>query len=89
MQEVAPVALSLLVTEPAAHATQLVMDAVLYVPALHAVQVVPRGAVSVLVTLPWAQTVQPPVPGKEYSPALQAEQDVWPLRLLVPSPAGQ
>jgi hypothetical protein len=63
VQEVAPVSLSLLVTEPAAHATQLVMDAVLYVPALQAVHVVALGLLSVSVTLPSAQTVQPPVPG--------------------------
>ena len=76
-------------TEPAAHAAQLVMDAVLYVPGLQAVQVVAPGLLSMSVTLPCSQTVQPPVPGKEYSPAVQAEQDVCPVSLLVPSPAGQ
>ena len=37
VHELAPVLMSLSVTDPGAHAMQLVVDAVLYFPAVHAV----------------------------------------------------
>ena len=52
VHELAPVLLSLLVTDPGAHAMQLVVDAVLYFPALHPVHEVAPGLLSVLVNEP-------------------------------------
>ena len=58
MHELAPVSLSLSVTDPGEHATQLVVDAVLYCPALHAVQEVAPVPVSLSVMDPGAHATQ-------------------------------
>ena len=58
MQAVAPGALSVLVTDPAAQATQLVVDAVLYLPALQAVHELAPVAPSLSVTEPAPQATQ-------------------------------
>ena len=58
VQELAPGLLSLSVTEPGAHAIQLVVDAVLYVPALHEVQELAPGLLSLSVTEPAAHAMQ-------------------------------
>jgi hypothetical protein len=50
--------LSVLVNEPAEHMTQLVVDAVLYFPALHAVHDVAPVPMSLLVTEPGAHATQ-------------------------------
>ena len=50
--------LSLSVTDPAAHAMQLVVDAVLYLPALHAVHELAPVLLSLFVTDPAAHVTQ-------------------------------
>ena len=52
VHELAPVLLSLSVIEPGAHATQLVVEAVLYLPAVHAVHDVAPVSMSLSVTEP-------------------------------------
>ena len=58
VHELAPGWLSLSVTDPGAHAMQLVVDAVLYLPALHAVHDVAPVPMSVLVTEPGEHAMQ-------------------------------
>ncbi len=58
VHELAPVLLSLSVTDPAAHAMQLVVDAVLYFPALHEVHEVAPVLLSLSVTEPAAHAMQ-------------------------------
>ena len=58
VHELAPVALSLSVTDPAAHAMQLVVDAVLYFPALQAVHELAPVLLSLSVTDPAAHAMQ-------------------------------
>ena len=58
VHELAPGLLSLSVIDPAAHATQLVVDAVLYFPALHAVHDVAPVPMSLLVTDPGEHAMQ-------------------------------
>ena len=58
MHELAPGMLSLLVTDPGPHSTQLVVEAVLYFPALHAVHDVAPVPMSLLVTEPGEHAMQ-------------------------------
>ena len=58
MHELAPGLLSLSVIEPGAHATQLVVEAVLYLPALHAVHDVAPVSMSLSVTEPGEHAMQ-------------------------------
>ena len=58
VHELAPVLLSLSVTEPGAQVMQLVVEAVLYFPALHAVHDVAPVSLSLLVTEPGAHAMQ-------------------------------
>ena len=58
MHEVAPVSLSLSVTDPAAQAKQLMVDTVLYVPAVHAVHELAPVSLSLSVTDPAAHAMQ-------------------------------
>ena len=58
MHELAPGLLSLSVIEPGEHATQLVVDAVLYFPAMHAVHDVAPVPMSLLVTEPGEHAMQ-------------------------------
>ena len=58
MHAVAPVSVSFSVIEPAAHAMQLVVDAVLYVPAVHAVHELAPALLSLSVTDPAAHAIQ-------------------------------
>ena len=58
VQELAPGLLSLSVTDPAAHAMQLVVDTVLYFPALHAVHELAPGLLSLLVIDPGEHAMQ-------------------------------
>ena len=64
--------------EPASHAMQLVVDAVLYVPALHAVHELAPVWLSFSVTDPAAHATQLVVDAVLYVPALQAVQLVAP-----------
>jgi hypothetical protein len=58
VHELAPGLLSLSVIDPAAHATQLVVEAVLYFPALHAVHELAPVLLSLSVTDPAAHAMQ-------------------------------
>ena len=72
VQELAPVLLSVSVTDPGEHAMQLVVDAVLYFPALQAVHEVAPVTCSLSVTLPRPQALHSAAPSLgAYLPALQ------------------
>ena len=83
--------LRVFVNEPAAHVMQTVVDAVLYVPAVHAVHEVAPVSWSLSVTDPAAHAMQLVVDAVLYVPALQAVQELAPLSLslLVIEPAEQ
>ena len=68
---------------------QLMIDAVVYVPALHAVHELAPALLSLSVVLPGAQAMQLAVPVVgAYSPGMQVEQEVFPVRDWVSWPAS-
>ena len=69
----------MLVTDPAAHATQLVVDAVLYLPALQAVHELAPAALSLSVTDPASQATQLVVDAVLYFPAPHAVHETPPV----------
>jgi hypothetical protein len=90
MQDDEPVRFSRLVTEPGAHALQVVtLDSTLYWPAAQGVHVVAPPAVPVFVIDPAAQLVHAAVDAFEYRPAAHAVQVVAVLFTTpVPAPAS-
>ena len=64
--------------EPGAHAMQLVVDAVLYLPAVHAVHELAPVALSLLVMDPAAHAMQLVVDAVLYLPAVHAVHELAP-----------